>query len=412
MYTEIERCRICNNSNLISIMDLGEQTLSGVFPKSADEIIAAGPVELVKCKGETSCGLVQLKQSYSLDDMYGENYGYRSGLNAQMVSHLQSKVQKILDMDVLKPGDIVVDIGSNDATTLRSYPQDQYNLIGIDPTGKKFASYYPDTITLVPDFFSAAAIQSVLGDQRATVITSFAMFYDLEDPVQFAREVNASLADNGIWVFEQSYLPAMLEASAFDTICHEHLEFYALKQIEWITKAAGLKILDVENNDVNGGSFSIIACKSTSTQVAKESHLQSIRDREISLHLDDDKIYESFRDHVSKAKNDLLSFLDQARSEGKSVYGLGASTKGNVLLQYFDITSKLIAGIAEVNDEKFGSFTPGTLIPISPQDEVLARNPDYLLVLPWHFREFFLSHPNFKGKQLVFPFPKFEIVDT
>jgi hypothetical protein len=219
---------------------------------------------------------VQLRQSYDLAEMYGMNYGYRSGLNASMVAHLHSKVAKILALNILKPEDLVIDIGSNDATTLRAYPQDQYQLAGIDPTGIKFAEYYPENIKLIPEFFSADAVAKALDGKKAKVITSFSMFYDLEDPIAFAKEIEGALADDGIWVFEQSYLPAMIRTNSFDTICHEHLEFYALKQIMLIAKAASLKVLDVEFNDVNGGSFSITAAKESSALQPDTNKLNQI----------------------------------------------------------------------------------------------------------------------------------------
>jgi len=410
MYKTISKCRICGNKQLESILTLGEQALTGVFPRSLAEEVTKGPVELVKCVGVDTCGLVQLKQSYDHAEMYGMNYGYRSGLNASMVNHLHSKVRKIVSAKLLEPGDIVIDVGSNDATTLRAYPQDTYELVGIDPTGVKFAEYYPKAIRLIPDFFSAATVNSALAGRKAKVITSFSMFYDLEDPVSFAKEVTAALADEGVWIFEQSYLPAMLRTSSFDTICHEHLEFYALKQIMWIAKSAGLKILDVEFNDVNGGSFSITASKTSSSRLPKGSWIDSILADEKSLGLDGLEVYAAFRNNMQLVREKLVAFLQDAKTDGKVVLGLGASTKGNVLLQYCGITAALLPLIGEANQDKFGAYTPGTRIPLVAEDEVLALKPDYLLVLPWHFRSFFLASPKMRGKKLVFPLPTFEIV--
>jgi NDP-4-keto-2,6-dideoxyhexose 3-C-methyltransferase len=410
MFKTISKCRICGGTHLKSVMALGEQALTGVFPNSPTDKVTSGPVELVKCSDADGCGLVQLKQSYDLSEMYGLNYGYRSGLNSSMVLHLHSKVKKILAMGVLELGDMVVDIGSNDATTLRAYPQDQYCLIGVDPTGIKFASYYPAEITLISDFFSAKVIAANLADKKAKVITSFSMFYDLEDPIAFAREIEESLADEGVWIFEQSYLPAMLRTNSFDTICHEHLEFYALKQINWIAEKAGLKVLDVEFNEVNGGSFSIVAAKRDSQRLINAEWLDKILEDEVALGLDSTQAFDEFKLRVQEARDALMSFLEEAKRTGKTVCGLGASTKGNVLLQYFGIDENLVREIGEVNEDKFGSFTPGTHIPLVPEQQVLASDPDYLLVLPWHFRAFFESLPSMKGRSLVFPLPKFEIV--
>lgn len=408
----ITRCRICGGEHLETVMSLGDQALTGVFPKTPDQAVTRGPVDLVRCAAADGCGLVQLRQSYDLSEMYGMNYGYRSGLNASMVHHLQSKVEKILARGLLRPGDVVIDIGSNDATTLRSYPPERYELVGVDPTGVKFASYYPAYIRLVPDFFSAAALQASLPGKKARVITSFSMFYDLEDPVAFAREVAATLDDEGIWVFEQSYLPAMLRTNSFDTICHEHLEFYALRQIHWIARLAGLKVLDVEFNDINGGSFSVTAAKVASAHAPNTALLAQIAADEAALGLDTDQAFTDFKARVRQAQAALMDFLTQQKAQGRTVCGMGASTKGNVLLQYYGIGPDLLACIAEVNADKFGSYTPGSLIPIQAQQDVLAGNPDYLLVLPWHFRNFFVNNPALKGRKLVFPLPVFEVVDV
>lgn len=410
MIRTISKCRICGSYDLVTVMSLNEQTLTGVFPRARTEKVTSGPVDLVMCASAKGCGLVQLKQSYDLSEMYGMNYGYRSGLNSSMVRHLHSKVAKIMDLNILKPGDLVIDIGSNDATTLRAYPQEQYQLVGIDPTGLKFSSYYPAEIKLIPEFFSADSVSKVLSGKKAKVITSFSMFYDLEDPISFAQEIEATLDDEGVWIFEQSYLPAMLRTNSFDTICHEHLEFYALKQINWIFDKVGMKVLDVEFNNINGGSFSVTAARANATHQPNVERLNKILAEEKKLGLDSTKAFDDFKFRIEEARSALMGFLINANKEGKRVCGLGASTKGNVLLQYFGITEELLTEIGEVNEDKFGAFTPGSLIPLVREDDVLASNPDYLMVLPWHFRSFFESLPKMKGRKLVFPLPKFEIV--
>lgn len=407
----IEKCRICGNKELVSLFDLGDQRLTGVFPSSPAQSISGGPVELVKCRDESGCGLVQLRQSYDLSDMYGLNYGYRSGLNPSMVKHLASKIEKILGMGVLVEGDLVIDIGSNDATSLKVYPQDKYTLVGVDPTGVKFSSYYPESIQLISDFFAADLLRGRFPEKRAKVITSFSMFYDLEDPVRFAQEVSDCLDPNGIWVFEQSYLPAMLRTNSFDTICHEHLEFYSLKQIIWIADKVGLKVLDVEFNDVNGGSFSIIAARKESNHLPKTTLINQILEDEEKLGISGLAVFEQFKARVHQEMKQTLEFLSEQASLGKTVVGLGASTKGNVLLQYYGIGPELLTCIGEVNEEKFGCFTPGSNIPLIPEAEAIESEPDYLFILPWHFRSFFMSLDKLKDKKLVFPLPKFEIVE-
>ena len=408
-YKKIEKCRICGNAHLERVLNLGDQMLTGVFPRKKGADVTTGPLHLVKCLGEDACGLLQMEHSYDLSEMYGENYGYRSGLNASMVAHLNNKVKRILGLVKLQKGDLVVDIGSNDSTTLRAYPAEGLLLVGVDPTGVKFYRYYPPHIQLIPDFFSSELLNERFSGQKAKVITSFSMFYDLEDPMSFMRQVYDVLADDGIWVFEQSYMPTMLDTNSYDTVCHEHLEFYALRQIKWMADRVGFKIIDVEFNDINGGSFSVTV-KKADGETTVLPLVQSILDDEQEKGLDTLRPYHEFSERVEITKFNLLKFIETAHAEKKSVAVLGASTKGNVLLQYCGLTTMEIESVGEVNPEKFGCYTPGTWIPIIPEQELLAKKTDYMIVLPWHFRDFFISNTKFSGMNLVFPLPDVEIV--
>lgn len=410
MYKKITRCRICGNPNLEEVLDLGTQALTGVFPRSRIESVTAGPLKLVKCVGAGDvCGLLQLEHTYDLGELYGENYGYRSGLNAGMVSHLHAKVHRLLNQIKLPKEALIVDIGANDSTTLQAFPKKGNTLVGVDPTGAKFKEFYPDHIQLIPDFFSGETVRRQVGDRKAAVILSLSMFYDLEAPVTFAQEVRDLLADEGIWVFEQSYMPTMLQSNSYDTVCHEHLEYYALKQLEWVVRKVGMKIIDLEFNTVNGGSISVTAAPSSS-QHSETSRVKEVLENEARAGLDTLSPYRQFAQRVEESRSSIREFLESTRKSGKSIKGLGASTKGNVLLQYCNITETDIGQIGEVNVDKFGHFTPGTLLPIVSEEEVLASKADYLLVLPWHFRQFFEHYPKLTGQTLVFPLPDLEIV--
>ncbi len=409
MYQEITRCRISGSSNLVNVLSLGEQYLTGVFPTSKDQLVTKGPVDMVWCPDS---GLVQMKQSYSLDEMYGDNYGYRSGLNQSMVIHLQNKVNMLLRKVQPKAGDIILDIGSNDATSLKCYPPD-LRRIGIDPTGKKFKEYYTGDISLVPDFFTADNFRKIFPQEKATIVTSIAMFYDLEDPVKFASDIESVLADNGIWHFEQSYLPAMLRTNSFDTICQEHLEYYSLIAVKYILDKCNMKIIDIEQNDINGGSFAITAAKKNSPLKSNDAVINWMLEEEIKMGLNTEKPYREFAERVVEHRNSLISLLDKLKNDGKKIIGYGASTKGNVLLQYCNIGTQYLDCIAEVNEQKFGSYTPGTLIPIVSEAEAKAMKPDYLFVLPWHFRNDILGREKeyrAAGGKFIFPLPFIEIV--
>ena len=410
MYRKILKCRICGNKNLEKVLDLGMQMLTGIFPRDKEKAITTGPLCLVKCTGgDEACGLLQLEHSYDLDEMYGEDYGYRSGLNASMVTHLGNKIKKILDRIELNEGDLVIDIGSNDGTTLKAYPSSGVTLVGIDPTGIKFNKYYPPHVQLIPDFFSSSLVNKYFPGKKAKIITSFSMFYDLEDPVNFMQQVYDVLVDDGVWVFEQSYMPTMLETNSFDTVCHEHLEFYALRQIKWMTDKVGFEIVDVEFNNINGGSFSVTVMKSNK-KLEILPKIQKILDEERNKKLDTLIPYQEFAQRVAQAKNELLIFISDSHAAGKTIAALGASTKGNVVLQYCGLTTEEIKYVGEVNSEKFGCYTPGTWIPIISEDELLSKEIDYLIVLPWHFKEFFTKSQKFKKRKLIFPLPKIEII--
>ncbi|OOG42479.1 class I SAM-dependent methyltransferase [Rhodanobacter sp. C05] len=411
MPAKINGCRVCGNQNLVQVLDLGEQMLTGVFPRTRDASVTIGPLRLVKCMGDQTCGLLQLEHSFDLGEMYGDNYGYRSGLNQSMVLHLREKVRRIAHWVDLHEGDLVLDIGSNDGTTLAAYPAARLDLLGIDPTAGKFREYYPDHVDLVADFFSAAVVQASRPGKQARVVTSFSMLYDLESPLQFMREIHEVLADDGVWVFEQSYMPAMLEMNAYDTVCHEHLEYYALHQVKWMADRAGFRIIDVEFNDINGGSFSVTVAK-TASGLPESNDLVRVLQHEVELGLDTLAPYQAFAARVAASRQELRDFTDQAHREGRTLAALGASTKGNVLLQYCGLDSGAVAVVGEVNPEKYGCYTPGTWIPIRPESEVLASKPDYLVVLPWHFRAFFLGNARFAGMRLLFPLPRLEVVQV
>lgn len=412
MYRQISECRICKNTQLVEVLDLGVQTLTGVFPKTRAQEVTAGPLKLVKCTGDDAvCGLLQLQHTYDLGELYGDNYGYRSGLNSSMVAHLHGKVRRILDRVTLSDDALVVDIGANDSTTLQAYPTRGCTLVGVDPTGAKFRKFYPPHIQLIPDFFSAATIRQHFGERKAAVVTSFSMFYDLEQPMTFMKEIAEVLDDDGVWVLEQSYMPTMLQRNSYDTVCHEHLEYYALKQIKWMTDRLGLKIVDVEFNDINGGSFSLMVAKQGSRH-AESSQVAATLEEEVRTGLNTLQPFHDFAKNVAASRATLRAFLDESKRFGKTVCALGASTKGNVLLQYCKITEADIARVGEVNPDKYEAFTPGSVLPIVSEEDVLAMQPDYLLVLPWHFRHFFVEHPRYFGHTLAFPLPQLELVRT
>jgi len=240
------------------------------------------------------------------------------------------------------------------------------------------------------------------------------MFYDLEDPVAFARQIEECLAEDGIWHFEQSYMPSMLRLNSYDTICHEHLEYYSLGVVKTILEAAGLKVVDVIMNNVNGGSFAVTAAKKGNSAVrTNEAVVNWLLEQEGRMGLNTPKPYREFEERVFRHREDLIRLIRALRADGKTVLGYGASTKGNVLLQFCGFTAEDIPAIADVNPEKFGRVTPGTHIPIISEADARDMDPDYYVVLPWHFKEGILRREKEylnSGGKFIFPFPEIEII--
>lgn len=409
MFTPVQHCRLCGQPQLTQVLALGEQYLTGVFPRHADVPLTCGPLNLVRCE---DCGLVQLRHSYPPGELYGLHYGYRSSLNASMVAHLRAKADGLQRQQPLGPADCVVDIGANDGTFLGCFPEGGPQLVGFDPSAEKFRPHYRPDVQLHVEFFSARAFARHYPGCRARLVTSIAMFYDLEEPLAFVRDVAQILHPDGLWHLEQSYLPAMLRQNAYDTICHEHLEYYGLAQIQWLAERAGLKIVEVSTNNVNGGSFAVTLAHAAAARPEARATVAELLAEERALGLDG-PAFAAFETRLLRLREELVGLLHQWRAEGRLMFGYGASTKGNVILQYCGITRTLLPCIAEVNPDKFGHVTPGTHIPIISEAEARARKPDGFLVFPWHFREgivrkeaAFLA----SGGRLIFPLPALEIL--
>ena len=408
--TKIEKCRISGSKNLINVLSLGEQYLTGIFPKSKSEKITKGPLDLVLCP---ESGLLQLGHSYDLKEMYGLNYGYRSGLNKFMVNHLNNKITYLTKIKPLEKNDIVLDIGSNDGTLLNCYKESNLFKIGVDPTGDKFRNFYKKDVVLVSDFFNSSLFEKKFPGRKAKIISCISMFYDLESPANFVEQISEVLDKDGICHFEQSYMPTMLRQNAYDTICHEHLEFYSLGVVKKLIENAGLKIIDVQINGINGGSFAVTAACKNANFKTNDAIIDWMLEQEDRMKLNTTEPYIEFKKRVFSHRRDLINLINNLNNNNKKIIGYGASTKGNVLLQFCNFTDNDLSCIAEVNPDKYGSYTPGTLIPIVSEVDAKSMRPDYMLVLPWHFKDTIIKREeNYlkNGGKLIFPLPEIEIV--
>ena len=406
--TNLTQCRLCKGSQLTEVINLGEQYITSRFPKYGDWSTPKAPISLCRCE---SCMLLQTFQTTSAAEMYEHEYGYRSGISATMRSHLQGYQKEILTKVSLQDGDCVVDIGSNDSTMLQYYDPG-LKRVGIDPTGKQFKEYYGD-VELIADYFTAEKFKATYPGRTCKIVSSISMFYDLPDPVQFAKDIYEILDDEGIWTCEQSYVLAMLRTNSIDTICHEHLEYYSLHQIKEIADRADLKICDVSFNSCNGGSFRIYFAKKTSSHTEATALVERILQEEIDFGLTKTEVYTDFMKRVDEQVANLKAFIAKLKAEGKEIWIYGASTKGNCLLQYANIDEAQIRYAVERNPTKVGKMT-ATGIPIISEETMRESPPQALLVLPWHFRDEIVVREATYLKQgvLVFPFPVFEVIST
>ncbi|MEG5032319.1 class I SAM-dependent methyltransferase [Microcoleus sp. AT3-D2] len=409
-------CRVCGSSALTPVINLGEQYLQGSFVKPGKEEppLRKISLSLVRCdptKDEKACGLLQMEHTVPPEVLYSA-YWYRSGTNQTMRNHLQGITEEAASL-IGKSNARVLDIGCNDGTLLKCYPQN-FIKFGVDPSD--VAQEITGDITAIQDIFPSEELTKVLQGEKFDIITSIAMFYDLEDPVSFCKEIKKALAPGGLWLFEMSYMPSMLKMNSYDTICHEHLEYYSLAVLEYILKQADLKIVDAVLNDINGGSIRCYATHLDNFAFKKQeavTRIKLLRQAEFDMELDTDKPYKNFQDRINVHKEQLVSLLKMLKKEGKSIHIYGASTKGNTILQWCGIDNRIIDVAAERNPDKYGAYTLGTDIPIVSEADSRAMNPDYYLVLPWHFKEEFLKREEEilkRGVGLIFPLPNVEII--
>jgi len=409
-------CRVCGSPALTNVINLGEQHLQGSFIKPGKEEppLRKIPLSLVRCdplKDEKACGLLQMEHTVPPEVLYSA-YWYRSGTNQTMRSHLQGIAEEASSL-IGKDKALVLDIGCNDGTLLKCYPE-EFIKFGVDPSD--LAQEITGDITVIQDIFPSEELITLLKGENFDIITSIAMFYDLENPVRFCQEIKKLLAVDGVWILEMSYMPSMLKMNSYDTICHEHLEYYSLAVLEYILKQAELKIVDAVVNDINGGSIRCYATHIDNFAFKNKEALQRInllRQEEFDMELDTDKPYKNFQDRINVHKEELNSLLKKLKKEGNTVHLYGASTKGNTILQWCGIDHRIIDVAAERNPDKYGAYTLGTDIPIVSEEESRAMNPDYYLVLPWHFKAEFIKREQEslnKGIGMIFPLPNIEII--
>ena len=409
MESKLILCRNCKNKKLEKLFSLGSLSFTGKFAKNKKVNIPKAEISLVKCK---NCSLVQLNKSFNPKYLYGKDYGYRSGINKTMTTHLTNTVKLLSKKSKLKKNEYVLDIASNDGTLLNQYKTGVIK-VGIDPIINKFSKYYKSINYAINDFFSLKSIKRNKLKNEFKIITALAVFYDLKDPNSFLNDVK-SLIDkkNGIFFLEFADLLSLIKYKLFDTICHEHLEYYSAKVIINMVKNNGMKVFDIHTNDINGGSIRFFICNENANFKINKKNIEKYLAEEKKYKLEKKDTYKSFFREINIIKQKLIKIIDKIKSEGKTIHGYGASTKGNVLLQYFKINSIQMPFIADRNPEKNGLYTPSTKIKIISEQSSRDKKPDYYLVLPWHFKKEILKREEKiikSGTKFIFPLSKIKI---
>lgn len=406
-YTEISHCRSCNNFDIIPLFSLGEQFLTDFVPPGTEKNGISCPLELVMCD---NCKFVQLKHTIDQNKIYGRPvYWYKSGINNSMKSALQDVVEKAQLIAPLKDSDTIIDIGSNDGTLASFYPP-SVKKIGFEPSENVWHESFKNVnwTKTFNDYFSYKG-------EVAKIITSCAMFYDLEDPKRFVRDIHASLSKNGIWVDQQNYLGFMIQNNTFDNISHEHLGYYSFKSFKHLIERYDLEIIDVETNNVNGGSFRTYIKRKSSVIEAPAGAVERIAEierQEEEMKLFDVETFQNFYNQAQRIREQIVQLITSEKKLGKKIWVYGASTRGQVILQFMGLDKTLITAAAERNPDKYGLVTIGTGIPITSEKIMRDAQPDYLLVLPYSFKtEFIEREAEYlkKGGKLIFPLPQLEI---
>ena len=411
-YTVINKCRICSNNSVNEILKLEPQYIATTFVTDNENNPMAKikiPLTLILCK---KCGLVQLKETVKPDLLY-KNYFYRTAINETMKRDLQDVVNYAVENVKTESNDVIVDIGANDCTMVSMYP-DHLKRFGIEPATNIDWSNVNESITIVNDYFSKDIVLKATNYKKAKIISATAMFYDFDDPNVVTKDIKDILHEDGVCVIQVSYLLDTIRDMNFYDVVHEHLEYYSLKSINYLMERNGLKVIDATTNFVNGGSLRVLVTHKDSRR-PKSKRYQEILDEEEKWNLEELDTYVQYEQKIKDIIKKSREFIVNEIENGGTVIGLGASTKGNVLLQICRIGKDLLPYISDRNKEKVGLHTLGTDIEIISEEKARKINPSAMLVIPWNFKEEILSREqNFiqNGGKMLFLMPKPYIVDN
>ncbi len=411
-YEEIKSCRVCGSKELTSVLSLGEQYFSDFLDqKDSFDGNEKTPLELVICQNK-NCRLLQTKHTVSRSVLFTENYWFRSSVNESLIEGLFDISREVQKRIQINSDDYILDIGCNDGTLLRSFSESKK--IGFEPATNIYKEAKKGTEHVFNDFFSYEKFSEKYPDTKCKSITSIAMFYDLDDPNKFVSDISKCLDDDGIWTIQMAYLKTDIDKNGFDNIVHEHLEYYSLYSLEYLLSRHNLEVFDLELNDLYGGSIRTYIKHKKSKKYNEQASVERLRQKELKDKFYDIQTYLDYASRVKDLKKKLVTFIKEEKDNGKIVYCYGASTKGNTILQYFDINNELVKKVVDRDQRKFGKFTVGTNLKVISEEEGRKDNPDYFFILPWHLTDFFVDREKEylkNGGKFIQAFPTLRIID-
>lgn len=398
---KIKCCRLCKNKKLTKLHDYGNHFVSNFVNKKDINKGIKAPLILVYCN---NCKLLQLEHSAPQEIMYKKFYWYRSGVTNTMRTALKDIYFQVKKMSLLRKGDTILDIGANDGTMLKYFTDNGYKTIGCEPAKNLKKELKQNADFIINDFWDYKHLKKLIKKnklKKPKVITAIGMFYDLENPSKFISDAAKSLDDNGVFIAQLMCLNSMIEQNDLGNICHEHLEFYSYPSLKYLFEKNGFKIMKIEENKINGGSYRIY-CKKNLKKSINYKENTSLKD------------IKNFIRKVENNKTKCLKFLDKCKNSRKKVFIYGASTKGNTLLQYYGINSKMIPYAAERSPEKWNKYTVGSGIKIISEARARKLNPDYFFVMPYGFINEFIKREHKwlkKGGKFILPYPNFKVLN-
>ena len=407
----ITKCRSCDAEKPKVFLDLGQMPLTGRFiPKNMrGNPEMSFPLKVAFCH---SCSLVQITETVDPEILFADDYPYYSSFSPALLDHSKKNVSARLADRNLDPGSLVVELASNDGYLLKYYVEAGIPVLGIDPAAGPAAEARKIGVPTEVEFFTKIFADKLVGDGiKADVIHANNVLAHVADTHDFIAGIKTILKEDGVLVVEVPYLLNLMERVEFDTVYHEHLCYFSVTALVALFRHHGLYLNHIEKLKIHGGSLRLFVEKSERIQPSVTTALQE----EKRIGMDKFPYYETFSTRVNALKQKLVSLIETAKSEGKSVAAYGAAAKGVILLNYCDLDRRHIDFVVDRNVHKQGQYLPGLDIPVLPPEALTDRQPDYAVILAWNFSDGIMrQQKNYteSGGRFIIPVPAPKFADV